>query len=337
MSPPTNMGQSQHDNPEPGQPGPQSLGEQKLQVPAELLSAPQFLPRESDTPSDFSPGQWRKLRFEHERFAAATATKLSYCLRLDVGVQLSELELASVADLTSRMPTPGVVTSFKVDASPGTGLVGFGSAMALAMVDRLTGGAGQLSAQHTELTEIEIAVLDHVTLVLLTEWCLQFRAARTLQATILGHDSVASYLLGGTEDAYLVAQLAIGLNGSRDLVSIAVPVAWFQNCTEKSGSSAALSDDPPRQTQGSSSLQWNAQLESVMVPVKASWPAQRLSAREIVHFKVGDVLEWKAEEAAQIAIHVGGVPKFLGRLGTRNGHWSVEISSPIHRSQIPES
>ena len=61
----------------------------------------------------------------------------------------------------------------------------------------------------------------------------------------------------------------------------------------------------------------------------AEWQGLELSARDILHLKVGDVLQVSPQLARQVCLRLGESLKFNGRLGTVAGHWAVELTQAI--------
>ena len=54
-----------------------------------------------------------------------------------------------------------------------------------------------------------------------------------------------------------------------------------------------------------------------------------LSARDILHLKVGDVLQVNPQLARQVNVRLGELSRFTGRLGTIGGHWAVELTQVV--------
>jgi flagellar motor switch protein FliM len=74
---------------------------------------------------------------------------------------------------------------------------------------------------------------------------------------------------------------------------------------------------------------WNPALDHVAIPVTAELPGPQITARELQHLKVGDVLPISADAASLVQVKLGGVPRFNARLGTRDQHWAVEVLNAL--------
>jgi flagellar motor switch protein FliM len=54
-----------------------------------------------------------------------------------------------------------------------------------------------------------------------------------------------------------------------------------------------------------------------------------IPARDVLHLKVGDVLQVSLQLAQQVCVRVGELSKFNGRLGTAGGNWAVELTQVL--------
>jgi flagellar motor switch protein FliM len=54
-----------------------------------------------------------------------------------------------------------------------------------------------------------------------------------------------------------------------------------------------------------------------------------MSARDVTQLKPGDLLGLDPACAAQVLVRFGNVPKFLGRPGTSDAKWAVQITSAV--------
>ena len=75
-----------------------------------------------------------------------------------------------------------------------------------------------------------------------------------------------------------------------------------------------------------SGIKWNRGLDVVSVKLTAQCPSVKVSARELLSLKVGEVLPLQPQSAGHIDVRIGNITKFRGRLGTRDQKWAVEIT-----------
>jgi flagellar motor switch protein FliM len=64
------------------------------------------------------------------------------------------------------------------------------------------------------------------------------------------------------------------------------------------------------------------------VNVTAEWQGLKMSARDVTQLKPGDLLGLDPACAAQVLVRFGNIPKFLGRPGTSDAKWAVQLTVP---------
>jgi flagellar motor switch protein FliM len=200
--------------------------------------------------------------------------------------------------------------------------------LGLSLVDRLLGGPGQTTATERDLSEIEVALIDQVSSLLIGEWCTHWPEMRDLRPSLFGHENNSRYLQTATPDtAMLVLTLNCGFGESLAAVHFAFPYATVEplvrllcpaGLTEPDGGAAR-----------SPKVKWNPEFNDVPVPVVAEWQGLKLSAGDVTRLKPGDVLMLDPKCTAQVQLRLSHIPKFFGRPGTRAGKWAVELTAPV--------
>jgi flagellar motor switch protein FliM len=70
------------------------------------------------------------------------------------------------------------------------------------------------------------------------------------------------------------------------------------------------------------------------MPMTAEWHGMEITVREVTQLKAGDVLELSPNSVNQVRLQLADTAKFLGRLGTRDRRWGVEITQVL-KSERP--
>lgn len=275
-----------------------------------------------------APSELRRIRLRHEQFVRAIAARLAMFLRVEFGVQLGKLQIVGYQKFTENLPGPTHITLFKTDPLKGTGLLVIPQRLGLSLVDRLLGGPGEAPETNRDLSEIEVALVDQVSVLLLTEWCNHWPEMRDLRPAILGHETNSRFLQTAAPDAaMLVLTINAGFGEQLDPVLLAFPYATVEPLVRLL-SPAGLTD-ADAVTARAAKFKWNAEFDDVPVPLIAEWQGLKLSAGSITRLKAGDVLMLDPSCAAQVQLRLSQVPKFIGRPGTRAGKWAVELTAPI--------
>jgi flagellar motor switch protein FliM len=274
-----------------------------------------------------APSELRRIRMRHEQFVRALAARLAIFLRVEVSVQLAKLQIVGYQKFTEDLPGPTHITLFKTDPLKGTGLLVIPPRLGLSLVDRLLGGPGQIADANRELSEIEIALIDQVALLLISEWCNQWPEMRDLRAALVGHENNSRYLQTSPPDsAMLVLTLDAGFGEALEPIQLVFPYATVEPIMRLL-CPAGLAE-PDAAAARSARPKWNKEFDDLPLPVVAEWQGLKLSAGEITRLKKGDVLMLDPQCAAHVQLRLSRVPKFVGRPGMRAGKWAVELTGP---------
>jgi flagellar motor switch protein FliM len=275
-----------------------------------------------------APSELRRIRLRHEQFVRALASRLALFLRVEFKVQLAKVQIVGYQKFTENLPSPTHITLFKTDPLKGTGLLVIPPGLGLCLVDRLLGGPGQTTDSNRDLSEIELALIDQVAVLLISEWCNHWPEMRDLRPALLGRENNSRFLQTATADtAMLVLTLDAGFGEPLEPIQIAFPYATVEPLVRLL--SPAGMTEPDGGPVRSPKYKWNAELDNVPVPVVAEWQGLKLSAGDISRLKNGDILILDANCASQVQLRLSHVAKFLGRPGTRTGKWAVELTAPI--------
>jgi flagellar motor switch protein FliM len=255
------------------------------------------------------------------------AARLAIFLRLEFTLQLSKVQIISYQKFTEAMPSPTHITLFRTDPLKGVGLLVMSPTLGLAFVDRLLGGAGKAPEFTRDLSELEIALIDQVATLILTEWCNHWPEMHELRSSLFGHENNSKYLQTATPDtAMLILSLEGGFGEKLEPLQIAFPFATVEPLLRLLTPAMPDSDTA---TVPVGKPRWSAGFNDVKVPVVAEWHGLKMSAGQITKLKVGDVITLDPGVAAQVQLRLSEVTKFTGRPGTCGGKWAVQLTSAI--------
>jgi flagellar motor switch protein FliM len=273
-----------------------------------------------------SPRQMRKLRAHETQFLNAMEARVALFLRVEFPLKLAGIQVLSYQKLTEGWTGPTHLTLFKTEPLRGVSILEIPIHLGLTIVDRLLGGPGRVEESGRELSEIEKALLEQIVQIILEEWCGNWAAIKPLKPALLGCESSGRFLQTAPPQTNMLAlALDASLGDCRGQIQLAFSYAAMepllrQLCggSELPAEAPALPTAPP--------AKWNNSLDDVALPVTAEWQGLELSARDILHLKVGDVLQVNPQLARQVTLRLGELSKFNGRLGTVAGRWAVELT-----------
>lgn len=271
----------------------------------------------------------RKLRAQQEEFARVLGARLSVSFRLDSTVSLAGLQTIGFQKFVERSHTPLHFTLFKLDPLRGIGLLEIPPQLGLNIVGRLLGGPAKLENVDRALTDIEAALLDQVSDVVLAEWCGPWRSLQELKPALLGHEIDASFLNTiSRETLILELTFEIEMGECHGQFRIGLPYASMEllirrlagECDVKTGAPSRAPTTAP---------QWNPQLDDVPVQLTAVCRGLELAVQALGELKAGDTLPIDPQRLTEVEILVGAVAKFVGTLGTSEGRWAVQLTRKL--------
>jgi flagellar motor switch protein FliM len=276
-------------------------------------------------PAFLTTSELRRLRLRHEEFIRALAAHLSSYLRMDVSMQMLKLQTLSYEKYTSSLASPIHLTLFKVEPLKGICLLDLSPRLGLTIIDRLLGGPAQSVTVSPELSEIDMALMDQVSQLILNEWCQLWQKVENARPVLLGHENSGRYLNSSPHDTVmLVLSMEVGLGDCVEQMQLAFPFLTIEPLVRQpelgadtaAGPGAAQPEQP----------RWNPGLDEVCVKLNTEWHGLEVSARHLASLKLGDLLLLDPSCFDAVEVRLEQIPKFHGRLGTSGTHWAVELT-----------
>ena len=272
----------------------------------------------------------RRIRQRHEQFVRSLGARIAMFLRLECSLTLAKVHLESYQKFIEPVANPSFITLFKADPLKGVGLFIVPPRFALMLVDRLLGGPGAMPAEHHDLTDIEVAVSDQATMLILGEWCNHWPEMRGLHPTIIGHENNSKFLQTAPPDtSMLILDVAAKIGEQTENFQIVFAYVTVEPLMRLISPSLpdAVEVAPARNAQPG----WSREFDSVKVPVTAEWQGLKMSAGAVTRLKPGDLISLDPACAAQVLVRLGHVPKFFGRPGTSDAQWAVQLTAAISK------
>jgi flagellar motor switch protein FliM len=278
-------------------------------------------------PAFLSEAELRRLRLLHEDFIRYLSARLSLYLRMEFGLKMAKLTTVTYSKFTESLPNPTHLSLFKVEPLVGVGILDINPRLALTIADRLLGGRGHSVKTERYLTEIEIALIEDVILILLEEWCTQWKSEQELRPSIIGHENNGRFLQTSPRDAIMLAMtLECNFGDCTEQIQIGVPYYTIEPVVKKM---QARRQKDTAVTIVAKRAEWQTSYDGIKVPVRAEWHAFDLTLREVVALRVGDVIEMNPSVCADTRVLLNGSTKFVGTVGLDTDHVAIQLTRKI--------
>ena len=278
-------------------------------------------------PVFLSEVELRRLRLLHEDYIRYLSARLSLFLRMEFSLKMAKLTTVTYSKFTESLPSPTHICLFKADPLVGVGVLDINPRLALTIADRLLGGHGHSVKAERYLTEIEMALLEDVIMIILEEWCGQWKVEQDLHPQIIGHENNGRFLQTSPKDAIVLA-LALEVNfcDCSEQIQIGVPYYTIEPLIKKM--QARWHKDTSVSTVAKQAS-WQKAYDHIKMPVRAEWDALSLSLREVNSLQVGDVVELPSSLMQDTRILLNGSHKFSGTVGLDTDRVAVQVTRKI--------
>lgn len=290
-------------------------------------AAPKVEAYDFRNPAFLSEAELRRLRLLHEDFIRYLSARLSLYLRMEFGLKMAKLTTVTYSKFTDSLPNPTHLSLFKVDPMVGVGILDINPRLALTIADRLLGGRGHSVKAERYLTEIEVALIEDVILILLEEWCAQWKSEQELHPAIIGHENNGRFLQTSPRDAIMLAlALECNFGDCSEQIQIGVPYYTIEPVVKRM---QARRQKDTAVTPTVKRAEWHPAYEGIDVPVRAEWQAFDLTLREVASLRVGDIIEMRPAICAETRILLNDAAKFLGTVGLDTDRVAVQITRKL--------
>ena len=297
-------------------------------------TAPKVESYDFRNPAFLSEVELRRLRLLHEDFIRYLSARLSLFLRMEFGLKMAKLTTISYTKFTESLPSPTHLCLFKAEPLIGVGILDINPRLALTIADRLLGGRGHSVKAERYLTEIEIALIEDIIIIILEEWCSQWKAEQDLHPVIIGHENNGRFLQTSPKDAVVLAMtLEVNFGDCSEQMQIGVPYYTIEPLVK--AMQARRQKDTAVAT-AERTAAWQKSYDHITMPVRAEWDAFDLSIREITSLRVGDVIEMPSSLLSQTRVLLNGAPKFIGTVGLDTDRVAVQLTRQLPPQGEPQ-
>ncbi len=272
-------------------------------------------------------GRLPMLEVLHQSFITLQRTALSTLVKREVQVSLQKIETVKCADYFAALESPACLDLVGIKPLKGTALFSMDPALLDQMVEAYYGGNGRSIARETPRALTPAAqrlgqmLLKQIFADLKKAWA----AVAQIEFDSPRHESNPQFVnIASSGDGLLVNRFQVefpgGTGGTFDFV---MPETMFEPLRE------ALRH-PGGAPRADSSVNWPATLREhlgeAVVEVRGVLAETRLSLRELVALKPGDVLSIDAPGAALLC--VGSVPVYSAKFGISGERNALKLTGP---------
>jgi flagellar motor switch protein FliM len=265
----------------------------------------------------------QQLTLIHEKFPQHLSARLSNFLRMECAFRVTNFGSTTYGKFAQSVASPSHVTLFQVEPLHGVGVMEISIRLALMMADRMLGGKAVPPANDRNLTEIELALVEDILPLILSEWARLWEGKdQPLQPRCIGHETNGRFLQTSPPDTVMVVVgMEVALGEAVEPVQFALPFAMIEPLFRKIQGERRQSEEArPRQ------IRWRAPYDTIHVQVTAEWAVREITIRELLGLQTGNVLEMPRELLDQTRIRFADESEFIGTVGVKSGRVAVQLT-----------
>lgn len=277
-------------------------------------------------PAFISAGEMRRLKAGCAEFAAAAASRLTQFLQSEVDMKLASVAPEAFKTFVAALPSPTHLVLFRMEPLRGTCLLQMDVNLGVLLADRLLGGAATAPEEGRELGELEATLLDQVVTLITETWCAQWAAWQKTQPVLLGHENEGRYLTCCAPETHvLTVKVEVKLGEVSGALQLVFPFRTLDPLFRHLRQQLRTSGETTTESRAGQPVRWDPRYEDLPVAITARFPSFQVPARRVSQLSVGEVLNLPADFASRVQMSLAGLNRLTGRLGTREGHWAVEV------------
>ncbi len=280
-------------------------------------------------PNKFSKEQINAFQIIYENYARSLATFLSAQLRCAVQVAVASLDQLTYEEFVRSLPEPTLLVIFNMSPLEGNGVVEINLTLALTMIDRLFGGPGKGLVRGRPLTEIERTIMERTAQRMLDLMREAWESVAKLNPKVdfLESNPQFAQIVSPMEMVILIS-LSVKIGEVEGLINFCIPYIVLEPIIDRLSLHYWFAR-APKENRPENRLFIEKRIAAAKLPVRVVLGSTRVTVRELLDLQVGDVVSLDQKVSEDLAVLVGGRPKFRARPGTVNNRLGVQITSIV--------
>lgn len=281
-------------------------------------------------PNKFSKDQLKTLQFIHENFARLISTMLSGKLRTRVNTKVASVEQLTYDEFIRSVPNPTIINIFRLEPLEGKSVLEFNPQLIFFIIDKLFGGPGVANFKSRPLTEIEEIVVSRLMNEVLDHLKESWENIIDVNPIFesLETNPTFSQIVSPTE---MVILLTLNIQLGEDLegfMNICIPCYSLEPIGNKLNAKFWYGSETKKQTEAIvDSL--NKKVKQTKMDVSAVLGETYITIKDLLDFRVGDVINLEKRVDDEIDIKVQKKKKFKGKVGLVGKSIGVQITRSV--------
>ena len=271
-------------------------------------------------------GRLPTLEMINERFCRYTRVSMFNFLRQTIEVESGGIENVKFSEYLQMLSMPTNMNMVKIQPLRGTALFVLSAKLVVKLVDKFFGGAGpQQEVEEREFTKTELRIIQKVLNQIFIDMGEAWKTVMPVKYELIGAESnpeMANII--SPSEVVVLSTLNFTIDEDECKFQVAIPYSMLEPVRETldAGVQSDIDDTDERWV---NSLQED--ILDVPIPFGCKVAERKITLREILEFKVGDVIPISMPDTN--TLQVKGIPIFETRLGQSGENIALKVVKQI--------
>jgi len=283
--------------------------------------------------SKFAKDHIKTLNIIYDNYARLVTNFLTGYLRTLVQVDVVSVEALPYSDFSNSVANPVIMAV--VDIAPLSGSIIFEIEphIAYALVDRILGGKGSTMERVREFTEIELAIIERITIQMLNLMREPWENVLSIRPRLDKIETNAQFaqIVAQNETVALIT-LSARIGEADGMMNICIPHMVVEPIVSKLSTRFWFSNVEKEATP-EMKRDIEKGVQSTAVPVKAVLGRTKITVGDFLELQSGDVLALDSGVNEELEVRVGDLLKFYAIPGVRKNKVALKITRVVKKEE----
>jgi len=271
-------------------------------------------------------GRMPTLDIIHDRFARNFRISLSNSLRRIIDINMESTSLTKFGEFLNSLPIPSCLNLVKFHPLHGIGLLIFEAKLLYSLANLFFGGSelGKVKVEGREFSPIELQLVKRLVILMIHDLTAAWKNVYPVDIQFLRTEINPQFVgVVPPTDVVVAVTFEVELDKTRGKIFLMIPYSSIEPIRERL-SSAIHSEQLEVDKSWQKRIITN--VSGAHIKGKAILGTSEISVKEMMHLKVGDVIELNNDVSDELTFYVEGIPKFLGYPVISHNKYALQIS-----------
>ena len=284
-------------------------------------------------PTKFSKEHLRTLEIIFEHYGRLVSTNLPAYLRKNIQVAVASSETVTFSEFSNALSNPVILGIINFSPLNGNIIVDLATNLGYAILDRMLGGGGLPLEKNREFSEIEMAILQKV-MVMLTQLLREpWKNVIELNPTLVRMETNSQFAqVIAPNDMIAIVTLNVKIGDVEGFMNVCLPFFTLEDVMDKLNTKYWFSTMQEEHDEKYEEF-LETMLRKVDVPVKAILGKSVISVADFMNLQVGDCIRLDFRAVSDMDVYVGNIKKFTALPGANKDAYAVRITSVLREEE----